>query len=322
MPKVLVLDPIDPAGLALLRARPQVELVHLPEPTEAAIAREVEGAWALVLRARRLAPERWREARALALVSRHGVGCDNLPLDDLRAAGVTVAITADANAPSVAEHTMMLMLAVARRARAHDAAVRAGRFAFREAQAAEDLLGATLLVVGLGRIGREVAARARAFGMRVLGHDPLLAPEARVEGVERAPDLDAGLGEADVVTLHLPAAPETRGLFGAARLARLKPGAILINAARGGIVDEDALLDALESGALGGAGLDVFAEEPVPVDHPLLARDDVLLSPHSAAMSRQGARRMAEHAARNVLDFLDGRLDPRMIAAAPGDRRA
>ena len=322
MPKVLVLDPIDPAGLDLLRGRAEVDLVHLPEPTAEAITREIADAWALLLRARRLAPEQWRAARALALVSRHGVGCDNLPLDDLRGRGVTVAITADANAPSVAEHTLMLMLATARRARAHDAAVREGRWEIREAQATQDLLGATLLIVGLGRIGREVAARAGAFGMRILGHDPLLAPDQPVPGVERAPDLDAALGEADVVTLHLPVTPETRGLFDAARLSRFKPGSILINAARGGIVDEMALFDALDAGPLAGAGLDVFAEEPVPRDHPLLARDDVLLSPHSAAMSRQGARRMAEHAARNVLDFLDGRLDPRMIAAGPGDRRA
>ena len=321
MPKVLVLDPIDPAGLDLLRERPEIDLVHLPEPAPEAIAREIADAWALLLRGRRLAPEHWREARALALVSRHGVGYDNLPLGDLRAAGVTVAITADANAVAVAEHTMMLMLAVARRARAYDAAVRTGRFAFREAQVAEDLFEKTLLVVGLGRIGREVAARARAFGMRVLGHDPLLDPSEHIEGVERAPDLDAALAQADVVSLHLPATPETRGLLDARRLARLKPGAILVNAARGGIVDEAALCAALEEGPLAGAGIDVFAEEPVPADHPLLGRDDVLLSPHSAAMTRQGARRMAVGAARNVLDFFDGRLDPRMVVAAPGERR-
>lgn len=320
MPKVLVLDPIAPVGLDLLRERAEVDLTHLPEPTEEAIAREIADAWALVLRGRRLAPERWAGARALALVSRHGVGCDNVPLDDLRAAGVTVAITADANAPSVAEHTLMLMLATARRARAHDAAVREGRWAVREAQMAQDLLGATLLIVGLGRIGREVATRAGAFGMRLLGHDPLLPPDASIEGVERLGDLDAALARADVVSLHLPATSETRGLFDARALARFKPGAILVNAARGGIVDEAALCDALDSGRLGGVGLDVFAEEPVAADDPLLTREDVLLSPHNAAMSEQGARRMAEHAALNVLNFLDGRLDPRMIAAGPDER--
>ena len=318
MPKVLVLDPIDAAGLDLLRGRSEIALAHLTEPTPEAVAREIADAWALVLRGRHLAPEQWSGARALRLVSRHGVGLDNVPLEDMRAAGVTVAITADANAASVAEHAMMLMLAVSRRARAYDAAVREGRFAFREAQVAEDLFEKTLLIVGLGRIGREVAARARAFGLRVLGHDPVLPAEARIEGVERAPDLDAALGEADVVSLHLPATPETRGLFDAARLARFRRGAILVNVARGGIVDEAALARALEAGHLAGAGIDVFAQEPVPADHPLLARDDVLLSPHSAAMTRQGARRMAEGAARNVLDFLDGRLDPRMVIAARG----
>ncbi len=310
MHRVLVLDVIDPAGIELLRGREDIDLVHLPEPSAEAIARELPEAWALLLRARRLEPEHWRGARNLALVARHGVGCDNLPLAELHAAGVTVAITADANAVSVAEHALMMMLALSRRAMAYDRAVREGRFAFRETQAARDLAGGTLLIVGLGRIGRRVAERARAFGMEVLGHDPVAAG---IEGVERVADLDAALGRADVVTLHLPREPGAPPLLDAARLGRCKAGAILINVARGGLVDEAALVAALDAGQIGGAGLDVFVEEPVPTDHPLLGRGDVLLSPHSAAMTRQGARRMAVDAAENILASLDGRLDPSMI---------
>lgn len=315
MPKVLALDHIDAAGLDLLRARPGIDLVHLPSPTPEEIAREIPDAWALLLRARTLDPAHWRAARQLALVSRHGVGCDNLPLPDLHAAGVTVAITADANAVSVAEHAMMLMLALSRRATAYDRATREGRFAFRETQEARDLHESTLLILGLGRIGRRVAHRARAFGMTVLGFDPAITAPA--EGVEFVPDLDAALGRADIVTLHLPRTAATAGLFDAARLRRCKPGAILINAARGGLVDEAALVEALDAGTLSGAGLDVFEREPVPPDHPLLRRDDVLLSPHSAAMTRQGAQRMAAGAAENIIAFLDGRLDPAMVVRPP-----
>ncbi len=310
MKRVLVLDEIHGDGLALLRARADVELTHLPRPDSATIAEAAAQAECLLLRGRTLDPTVWDAAQRLQMVSRHGVGCDNLPLDRLDSRGVTVAITANANAVSVAEHAMMLMLATARGLVASDAAVRAGDFARRETLRPVELSGATLLIVGLGRIGRAVAGRAAVFGMNVMGVDPLLPKGTSVPGVEMVGDLDTALGQADFVTLHLGLSPATQGLFDAARLARMKPDAILINTARGGIVDEPALIAALQNGALAAAGLDVFAREPVSIHDPVLSAPNLTVTPHDAAMTREGARRMAMHSAQNILDFLDGRLDP------------
>ena len=318
--KVLVLDPIAEAGLELLRSRPDITLTHLTQPTPEAIAHELKDTWALLIRARVLDPALWREAGALRLVSRHGVGCDNLPLDTLAELGIAVAIAADSNTTSVAEHTMMLMLALARRALAYDRATRDGRFAHRESLDAVDLSGRTLLIVGLGRIGQQVARRARAFDMRVIGYDAMVPADVAPEAIERIADLETALGVADVVTLHIPRTPQTVNLIDAVRLAQMKPEALLINAARGRIVDEAALCSALEEGRIAGAALDVFAQEPVPVDHPLLKREDVLLSPHSAAMTPQGAARMSRDAAANILAFLDGTLAPQMLVVPAASR--
>lgn len=309
MTRVLVLDEIHEDGLALLCDRAGLDLTQLKRPSADAIAAEMARTDCLLLRGRTLEPGAWDIALDLRMVSRHGVGCDNLPLDRLEAASVTVAITAAANAVSVAEHAMMLMLASARGLVASDAAVRAGDFKRRERTGSVELAGRTLLIVGLGRIGRELAGRAAAFGMRVTGVDPALLEGEAVPGVERMLDLDAALAEADVVSLHLPRTSETTGLFNAVRLGRMKHGAILVNTARGGIVDEAALADALRNGTVGAAGFDVFVQEPLPKDDPLLDAPNLIVTPHDAAMTREGARRMSVGAARNLLDFLDGRLD-------------
>lgn len=309
MTRILVLDEIHEDGLALLYDRAGLDLTQLKHPSADAVAAEMARTECLLLRGRTLDPAVWDAAPDLRMVSRHGVGCDNLPLDRLQAAGITVAITASANAVSVAEHAMMLMLASARGLVASDAAVRAGDFKRRERTGSVELSGRTLLIVGLGRIGRELAGRAAAFGMHVTGFDPALPEIAAVPGVERMPDLDEALAEADVVSLHLPRTSETTGLFNAVRLGRMKHGAILVNTARGGIVDETALADALRNGTVGAAGFDVFMQEPLPKDDPLLDAPNLIVTPHDAAMTREGAQRMSVGAARNLLDFLDGRLD-------------
>lgn len=206
----------------------------------------------------------------------------------------------------------MLMLAAARGLVASDAAVRASEFTLREKQQSVELHGRTLLVVGLERIGCEVAVRAAAFGMRVTGFDPYLPDDSSLTGMERRADLDAALAEAQVVTLHLPRTDATRGLFDRARLARLPKGAILLNTARCGIVDEAALAEALRMGQLHAAATDVFEHEPLVPADPLLRARNLTVTPHDAAMTREGARRMAVLAARNIFDFLGGRLGSAM----------
>ena len=189
----------------------------------------------------------------------------------------------------------------------------AGPWNFRNSLAAREIDGKTLLILGYGRIGREVARRAAAFGMRILVHDPFLAASAIAAPAEPAADLDAALAEADAVSLHLPLTPESRHIIDAARLARMKPSAVLISTARGGLIDEAALVEALRAKRLAAAGLDVFAEEPPPADHPLLGLDNVVLSPHSASLTQESAMRMSMVAAQNCLDGLDGKLDPSLV---------
>lgn len=317
--RVLALDPIHEAGLALLKARRDVELIHLLEPTAESIDREMVSAEALILRGRRLPSEAFEKAKRLKIVSRHGVGCDNLDLPQLEARGIAVAVSADANLVSVAEHAFALMLAAAKNLVVADRAVREGDFARRGAMGACEIAGRVVLVVGFGRIGRAFAERAAAFGATVRVSDPFLPADAEFP-FERVFDLDEALGGADVVSLHVPLASETARFFDAHKLARMKHGAILVNTARGGIVDEPALVEALDARRPAFYATDVLAEEPPAADNPLLGRADVILSPHSAAMTAEGVERMATGAAQNVLDFIDGCLDSRMTVLAPSDR--
>ena len=254
-------------------------------------------------------------AARLKVVSRHGVGYDNIDVDALTRRGIPLAIAADANATAVAEHTLYFMLALAKQGPRYDRATREGQWAVRNSLDAVDLLGRRVLIMGFGRIGREVAKRCAAFGMAVMVYDPYVqANVIEAAGDYRSvPDFEAVLGETDVLTVHMPLGADSRGLIGAAELAALPAHAFVINAARGGIVDETALHDALTSGKIAGAGLDVFDEEPPPENHPLFALDNVILTPHSAGLSKEAAIRMAISTARNVLAGIDGKLDPSMV---------
>ena len=232
--------------------------------------------------------------------------------------GITVAITANANFVSVAEHAFALMLAACKRIPEGDAAVRANRWGVREALGAREIMGAKLLVIGFGRTGSALAERARAFGAEILVHDPMLPPDMHLpEGYQRIGRLEEGLSQADIVSLHVPATPETRHLIGTPELALMPTGSILINTARGGIVEEKALPPALTALRPALYATDVLDSEPPAPDDPLLSHDQVILTPHSAAMTNEGTMRMSDHAAQNVLDFLSGRLRPEMVAFAP-----
>ncbi|MEO0993492.1 MAG: hydroxyacid dehydrogenase [Pseudomonadota bacterium] len=308
MTRVLVVEPIHSDGIAVLETG-GVTLDQLaPGCPDSELTEAVARAEAILVRVRQLSGAMLDGARALRIVSKHGVGCDNIDVTHCTGRGIPVAIAADANAVSVAEHTLLLMLAAARGLREQDHAARAADWGFRATGGGFELAGKTLLVVGLGRIGQRVVQLARAFGMRVLGHDPV----AQAEDAEPV-TLDAGLAEADLVTLHVPLTGTTAGLFDAARLAALRPGAVLINCARGGIVDEAALRLALAEGRIGYYGSDVFAEEPVPAEDPLLSTPRTVLTPHSAAMTPEAKRAMAVQAAENILACLDGRLEPRVV---------
>ena len=245
------------------------------------------------------------------MVSRHGVGHDSVDVDALTARRIPLAVAATANMVAVAEHAFAMLLALVKRSRQADRAVRAGRWGERHLLVPTELAGKTLLLVGLGRAGRQLTQRALAFGMRVLAVDPNLSPaQIKEAGAVPMAGLTTALPEADAVSVHLPLTSATRGLMGEAQLRAMRAHAVLINTARGGLVDETALVAALREGRIGGAGLDVLDQEPPSPEHPLLACENVLLSPHLAGVTAEATRRMAVEAAENVLAALAGRLDP------------
>jgi D-3-phosphoglycerate dehydrogenase len=306
-----------PSALALIAARPEIEVIQLAGDDVPGLTAALADADALMIRTARVTSEAVRAARRLKVISRNGVGYDNVPVEVLSECRVPLAITGDVNSKTVAEHTLALMLALLRRLPEQDQAVRAFDWGSRENGASEELCDKRVLLVGFGRIGREVARRVAAFDARVLIFDPALADDAVLpEGAERVESLEAGLQVADVVSLHVPLSAATRGLVDAGVLGRMKPGAYLVNTSRGGLIDETALAAALRSGRLAGAALDTFDLEPFGADSPLNGVPGTLLSPHSAALTRECARRLSMMCAHNALTGLDGTLDPALVVNA------
>jgi D-3-phosphoglycerate dehydrogenase len=315
MSRVLVIGKIHPAGLEILHGRGDLTVISLEDPGAPMPLEEVARADAILIRYGVLSEEAVRSARNLRVVSRHGVGCDNLPVAALSALGIPVTIVGPVSAVSVAEQVIAMMLAASKRLGRYDAAVRGGNWSIRDSIGTFELYEKTLLLLGFGRIGREVAQRAAALGMRVLAHDPGVDPaDMQTIGVESVGDWRARLAEVDVLSLHVPLDSSTRHIVDAAVLDRLKSTAMIINTARGGLVDEAALHRALTTRMIeGAAALDTFAQEPVDENHPLCRLPNVILSPHSAALTREASMRMGVVAARNVLAGLDGTLNPALI---------
>jgi len=240
------------------------------------------------------------------VVARIGVGYDAIDVPALSRRHVPLMVAGTANSPSVAEQALFMMLTLAKRAVELHALVRDGKWSTRLGVLPFDLFGKTVLIVGFGRIGTRMAKRCLAMEMTVLVYDPYQPAEAiAAAGCTAVTDLDAALGRADFVTLHCPKTAETTGLIDAARLAKMKPTAYLINTARGGLVVEAALYDALVAGQLAGAGLDVFEQEPPP-GHALFDLPNVIIAPHVAGVTREALDRMGEQTARNMLSVLDG----------------
>lgn len=312
MPHILVAGKIHEAGVALLKAAPGVSFDLVEEISTESYAPLVGKADAILIRTQPMPAPVIAAAPRLKIVSRHGVGYDAIDVAALNARGIPLAVVGDVNSRAVAEHTLMLMLAAARRTVAHDAAARSGNWQVRNRFEAIELDGKTLLILGFGRIGRRVAELARAFGMRIIAHDPFVAAADMAKADAAAVSVDDGLQQADVVSLHVPLAPGGPAI-GARELGLMKPSAIIVNAARGGLIDEAALNAALRDGRLAGAALDVLEEEPPRPDHPLLTNPRVTISPHSAGLTQECAARMAVAAVQNILDHFAGRLDPKLV---------
>ncbi|CAH2600072.1 putative Glyoxylate reductase [Rhodovastum atsumiense] len=316
MHKLVFCRALHPEAMALLEAREDVSVTVLTHefrgpPLQKELAAHIRDAFGIMVGLERVHEDLLATAQRLRVISRFGVGFDAIDIPACSKRGVLVSVANGANDLSVAEHTLMLMLMLARRAVEYDNSVRAGTWMIQTGRRMHELAGKRVLVVGYGRIGTRVARLCAAFGMQVMVTDPAFpTPRIAADGYIPAPDLWAALPEADIVTLHAPLDCTTRGMVNADFLERMKATAWLINTARGGLVDEAALAGALAGGIIEAAGIDVLVREPPMADNPLLKLPNVVLSPHNAAAPLECYAKMSHRAVMNLLDFIDGRLDP------------
>jgi D-3-phosphoglycerate dehydrogenase len=310
--KVLVAGKIHEAGLDLLKSHNGISVDLVEAVTTEAYRPHLSGADAVLIRTQPMTAGEISLAPKLKIVSRHGVGYDAVDVNALNARNIPLTIVGDVNSRAVAEHTLMLMLAAARRTVAHHVASTTGQWNERNRFDAVELDGKVLLLLGFGRIGRRVAELAKAFGMTVVAYDPYVSAEKmKAVGIIHTQEISAVLASADYISVHMPGGQAP--VLGAAELNRMKPSAIVVNAARGGVVDELALDSALRQRRLRGAALDVLASEPPSANHPLLSNPYVTISPHNAGLTEECAMRMAVAAAQNILDCFDGRLNPALV---------
>jgi D-3-phosphoglycerate dehydrogenase len=317
---VVVADHVAEDGLALLRAAPDLEVVVVAGRANL-LDEALAHAHALLVRSdTTVTAERIARAPRLRVIGRAGTGVDNIDVEAATRHGVLVLNAPGANTISAAEHTIALLLAVLHRIPRAAASMADGRWE-RPQLAGRELYGKCLGLVGFGRIGARVAEIARALGMTVVAHDPLLPAERIVAGGAQPLSLADLLATADIVSLHLPLTDTTRHLFDRERLAAMKPGAILVNAARGGLIDPEALLEAVASGQIAGAALDVFEVEPLPAESPLRRSERLLLTPHLAASTQEAQARAATEICGYVRDFLiEGTVRGAVNMPAPASR--
>jgi len=304
VPKVLVSDKTAPQGLEILEKTPGLEVVYAPGIEPADLLERIGEFDGLVIRSgTKVTAEVIERADRLRVVGRAGIGVDNVDLTAATQRGIVVMNTPEGNNVTTAEHALSLLFALARHVPQATMSMKAGKWEKSRFQGTE-LYNRTLGVFGLGNIGRIVADRAQGLGMQVVACDPHISAEAAARADVELVSFEDLLERADAITVHVPRTKETTGLLDAKAFARCKDGVLVINAARGGIVDEEALLDALESGKVGGAGLDVFVDEPPPPGHPLVAHERVICTPHLGASTGQAQLNVSTAIARQVADFL------------------
>ncbi len=308
MKKVLVTEKLHADGMALLEARSDIKTHYLDGDVEK-LGAAMEDAQGVLVRTMQLSTADLARAGKLEVISRHGVGCDNIDVAHCSARNLPVAIAVDSNTTSVIEHVIMMMLVLNKRAIQYDRYTREGQFSQRSQHHTSELHGKHVLIIGFGRIGKRIAPVCKALGMRVTVADIALDRACASElGVEAVDDFRPLLGTADYLTLHVPLDDSTANIIGAKELAAMPRHSIVINCARGGVVDEQALADAVLNGEIAATGCDVFATEPPAADNPLLSLPNSIVTPHNAAGTAESMRRMATYSAQNLLDFFDGKL--------------
>jgi D-3-phosphoglycerate dehydrogenase / 2-oxoglutarate reductase len=315
---ILVTGPdLDPSAVKLAQDH-GFNTVHTPPYADSAVIAELlikTGAEGIVSRMGRIDASVMTAAPQLRVISKHGVGVDNIDLEAATARGITVLMATGANAVSVAEHAIALLLASVKRVVPLDAGLHAGRWE-KPGFLGRELAGSRLGLLGMGAIAQATGRIAKGLGLTLCGYDPYAGPAAFDElGATRCDSLPAFFAQCDVVSLHCPLTNETRGIVNAGTIAQMPRGSFIINTARGGLIDEAALVAAIRSGHLGGAGLDTFAVEPPGADHPFFAEANIVLTPHIGGVTREAGARVGVDAVRGILQVLAGEpVGPERIA--------
>ena len=304
--KIIVPETIHPAGPEILRS--VAEVVALPEQLEKPLREYTAGAHAVVVRLWKIDREVLEQSKDLMIVAKHGVGCDNIDIDAATQRKVVVTNTPLDNSESVAEHDLGLMLAINKKIVLADRSIQLSKTRPREAYDGVELKDKALGLIGVGHIGSTLAHQCRAaFNMSVMAYDPYVSKEKAAQmGVTKVEKLDDMLPQADYVVICVPLTKETANLISARELGLMKPDSYLINSSRGGIVDEQALYDALVKGTIAGAAMDVFLKEPPATDHPLFSLDNFIGTPHVAGSTKEAMRRMATTCAEEILRVFRG----------------
>lgn len=309
--KVLVVGKLPASAMALFAAREDIEATEVLDTADDTLAELMKDASGMTLRGAKINGDMIRASKNLKVISRLGVGYDNVDIPAMNEIGAALTVVGEANAVNVAELTLYLMLEATKQGVQHDRAIRGEDWGYRLKYNMTELWRKKVLIVGFGRVGTRVAARCRAFEMDVLVCDPYIDQKKITDaGCTPVEDFRAVLPQLDYLTIHTPLTDETRHMVSTKELASMKKTAILVNCARGGVVDEPALVEALQKGTIFAAGLDVMAKEPPAPDNPLLKLDNVLLTPHMGGSSKEALERGGLVCVQNVIDAIDGCLNP------------
>ena len=315
MKKIAIIEKIHKDGLDLLQKNPNYTYELITDVSEENLIKKLPNFDACTLRVTRLDEKILKHCPNLKAISRHGVGYDNVDLKYIKKNNISLLITATANAVAVAEHVLSMFLALSKSIISYDNEVRAGNFKKNANKIKTfELLNKNILIAGFGRIGKKLISRCLAFDAKVYIYDPYVGKDIiEKNGGIKINNIEEGLKNADYVSLHMPLTAETKDLINYSVIKKMKKNSIIVNTARGGIINEDDLEKALNENLIFGAALDVFAKEPIENNNPLLNNKKVILSPHSATFTEECTSRMGIETTKNIIDFFENKLDKAMI---------
>ena len=315
MKKIAVIEKIHNDGLELLKKKQDYDYELITDVSEENLIKKLPEFDACTLRVTKLSENILKHCPKLKVISRHGVGYDNVDLNYIKTKNIALLITATANAVAVSEHVVYMMLSISKSIDLYDTEVRSGNFKKNSSNIETlELFNKEILIIGFGRIGKSLIKRCLGFDMKVKIFDPFVSKESIEElGGVKIDNLDNGLKTCDYLSLHIPLTKKTKNMIDYSKLKTMKKNAIIINTSRGGIINEIDLDKAINEKIIFGAGLDVFEKEPVDMNNPLLKNKKVLLSPHSATFTNECKSRMAIETTKNIIDFFENKLDKSMI---------